>query len=242
MVSALHEGFPGAVGVSRLTVYEWPTIDARPGGGTPHLHLTCTEGYVVTAGRGAVQTLTTSGFQETPLEAGTVAWFTPGTIHRLVNDGGLEITVVMQNSGLPEAGDAVLTLPQELLADPDTYTDAVRIPADLPEAEQETVARARRDLATHRFTELREATEGGDPAPLAAFQQAAAALVRPRLDDWEQRWRTGAHAAATTTRAQLDALRAHDEHHLTEARVQATGPTARGRFGMCGRLDVYPGI
>ncbi|MBU6535316.1 cupin domain-containing protein [Streptomyces mayonensis] len=242
MVTTAYGGFPGAVGVSRLTVYDWPTVEGLPGGGTPHLHLTCTEGYVVTAGRGAVQTLTTSGFEETPLEPGTVAWFTPGTIHRLVNDGGLEITVVMQNSGLPEAGDAVLTLPQDRLADPGTYADAVRIPADVPEAEQVQVARARRDLATRRFLELRDATENGDPEPLAEFQRAAAQLVRPRLEEWEQHWRDGARAAAETTRAQLDALRAGDDGHLAEARVSATGPAARGRFGMCGRLAVYPGI
>ncbi|MYU11727.1 cupin domain-containing protein, partial [Streptomyces sp. SID8361] len=179
MVSATYDGFPAAVGVSRLRVYDWPTVDGRPGGGTPHLHLTCGEGYVVTAGRGAVQTLTTSGYQETPLEPGTVAWFTPGTIHRLVNEGGLEITVVMQNSGLPEAGDAVLTLPPDLLTDAETYADAIRIPSDVPEAEQAAVARARRDLATRRFLELRDATESGDPKPLAEFQRAAADLVRP---------------------------------------------------------------
>ncbi|MDA5140128.1 cupin domain-containing protein [Streptomyces sp. AD681] len=242
MVSPTYDGFPAAVGVSRLTVYDWPTVEGLPGGGTPHLHLTCSEGYVVTAGRGAVQTLTTSGFEETPLEPGTVAWFTPGTIHRLVNDGGLEITVVMQNSGLPEAGDAVLTLPQDRLTDPDTYADAIRIPADLPEAEQARIARARRDEATRRFLELRAATQNGDPEPLAAFQRAAAELVRPRLDDWERRWRDGAHAAAEATRAQLDALRGGDGGHLTAARVSATGPAARGRFGMCGRLAVYPGI
>ncbi|MEV1023306.1 cupin [Streptomyces sp. NPDC050264] len=239
---ATYPGFPAAVGVSRLRVYDWPTVDGRPGGGTPHLHLACSEGYVVTAGRGAVQTLTVSGYRETPLEPGTVAWFTPGTIHRLVDEGGLEITVVMQNSGLPEAGDAVLTLPPGLLTDAGTYADAVRIPADVPEAEQVAVARARRDLATRRFVELRDATEGGDPGPLAEFQRAAAALVRPRLDAWEQRWRDGALAAATATGAQLAALRGKDERHLAEARVAATGPTARGRFGMCGRLDVYPGI
>ncbi|WP_121889884.1 cupin domain-containing protein [Streptomyces shenzhenensis] len=241
MVSATYDGFPAAVGVSRLRVYDWPTLDGRPGGGTPHLHLTCSEGYVVTAGRGAVQTLTTSGYQETPLEPGTVAWFTPGTVHRLINDGGLEITVVMQNSGLPEAGDAVLTLPQDLLTGTGTYADAVRIPADAPEAEQAQVARARRDLATRRFQELRKATESGDPEPLAAFQRAAVALVRPRLDAWEQRWRAGAHAATAATEAQFDALRAEDERHLAAARVAAIGPAARGRFGMCGRLDVYHG-
>ncbi|MEU1488473.1 cupin domain-containing protein [Streptomyces sp. NPDC005752] len=242
MVSATYDGFPAAVGVSRLSVYDWPTVEGLPGGGTPHLHLTCSEGYVVTAGRGAVQTLTTSGYRETPLEAGAVAWFTPGTIHRLVNDNGLEIVVVMQNSGLPEAGDAVLTLPQDRLTDAETYADAIRIPTDVPEAEQADIARARRDLATRRFLELREATEEGDPEPLAAFQRAAAALVRPRLDAWEQRWRDGAHAAATATGEQFGALRGGDGRHLAEARVASTGPTARGRFGMCGRLDVYPGI
>lgn len=242
MVSAAYDGFPAAVGISRLTVYDWPTVDGCPGGGTPHLHLTCSEGYVVTAGRGTVQTLTASGFEETPLEPGTVAWFTPGTIHRLTNEGGLEITVVMQNSGLPEAGDAVLTLPPELLTDPETYADAVRIPADVPEEKQAEVARARRDVATRRFAELRAATAAGDPEPLAAFHRAAAALIQPRLDDWRRRWQQGAHAAADATGAQLDALRAEDAGHLAAARVQATGPTARGRFGMCGRLDVYPGI
>ncbi|MEU8486940.1 cupin domain-containing protein [Streptomyces sp. NPDC048641] len=242
MVSATYDGFPAAVGVSRLTVYDWPTVDGRPGGGTPHLHLTCSEGYMVTAGRGTVQTLTTSGYQETPLEAGTVAWFTPGTIHRLTNDGGLQITVVMQNSGLPEAGDAVLTLPQRLLGDAETYATAIRIPTDVPEAEQVEVARARRDLATRRFLELREATEGGDPEPLAAFQRAAAELVLPRLDAWERRWQDGAHAAAAATGSQLASLRANDAGHLARAGVSATGPTARGRFGMCGRLDIYPGI
>lgn len=250
-MSAAYAGFPGAVGVSRLRVYDWPTVDGLPGGGTPHLHLACGEGYVVTAGRGAVQTLTASGYEETALTPGTVTWFTPGTIHRLVNEGGLEITVVMQNSGLPEAGDAVLTLPQDLLADPTTYAEAVRLPAEAPEAseasgssedERAEAARARRDLATRRFLELREATAAGDPEPLAAFQRAAAALVRPKLEAWERRWREGAHAAATATRTQLDALRDHDASPLAEARVASTGPTARGRFGMCGRLDVYEGI
>ncbi|PSK99969.1 hypothetical protein CLV63_10296 [Murinocardiopsis flavida] len=241
-MSAAYDGFPAAVGVSRLRVYDWPTVEGHPGGGTPHLHLTCSEGYVVTAGRGHVQTLAPSGYRETPLEPGTVAWFTPGTIHRLVDDGGLEITVVMQNSGLPEAGDAVLTLPPDLLTDPGTYADAVRIPADVPEPEQVDAARTRRDLATRRFLELRGATEGGDPGPLAAFQRAAAALVRARLDGWERRWRDGAHAAAAATGAQIAALRGGDVRHLADARVAATGPTERGRFGMCGRLDVYPGI
>lgn len=228
-------GLPGGVAVSHLAVYDWPAADGVCGG-TPHLHLTCSEAYVVTGGRGAVQTLTASGYEVTPLEAGTVAWFTPGTIHRLVNEDDLRITVLMQNSGLPEAGDAVLTLPPEYLTDPGTYTRATTIPADAPEEERERAARARRDLALEGYRALR-AADG--PEPLAAFHRAAAALVRPRLAEWRERWRQGARAAAAATGAQLDRLELGDTGHLADAVVHAEQPSAYGRFGMCGRLTVY---
>lgn len=83
---------PGGIGISRLTAYD---IDAPDGlaGGTPHVHLACSEGYYVIAGSGAVQTLDPKGFTETPLQAGAVVWFDPGTIHRLVNGGGLQLLV-----------------------------------------------------------------------------------------------------------------------------------------------------
>ncbi|AZP16258.1 cupin [Streptomyces aquilus] len=232
-----YEGLPGGVAVSHLCVYDWPAADGLHGG-TPHLHLTCSEAYVVTGGRGAVQTLTTAGYEVTPLVPGTVARFTPGTIHRLVNEGGLRITVLMQNSGLPEAGDAVLTLPPEYLADPETYAAATTIPADAPEAERERIARARRDLALEGYRRLREAD---GPEALAAFHRAAAALVRPRLAAWRERWRAGAAAAAAATEEQLDRLERGDLSHLADAVVRSEQPSERGKFGMCGRLDVYRG-
>ncbi|MER8008062.1 cupin [Streptomyces sp. NPDC094149] len=230
-------GLPGGVAVSHLAVYDWPAADGVRGG-TPHMHLTCSEAYVVTGGRGAVQTLTTSGYEVTPLVPGTVARFTPGTIHRLVNEGDLRITVLMQNSGLPEAGDAVLTLPPRYLADPGAYAAATSIPVDAPEEEQARAARARRDLALEGYRALRDAD---DPEVLAAFHRAAAALVRPRLAEWRERWRRGAEAAAAATGEQLDRLEKGDAQHLAEAVVRAEQPSAYGKFGMCGRLDVYAG-
>ncbi|HEY8980947.1 MAG TPA: cupin [Streptomyces sp.] len=226
-------GLPGGVGLSRLCVYDWPAADGLHGG-TPHMHLACSEGYVVTGGQGAVETLTASGFEVTPLAPGTVAWFTPGTIHRLVNEDDLQIAVLMQNSGLPEAGDAVLTLPPEYLTDPDTYASVTRIPLDASREEQEEVARSRRDLALEGYRRLRES-----PAALDAFHTAAAALVRPRLDEWRGRWESGALAAARATEAQLDSLARGDASHLRDAAVRAEQPAERGKFGMCGRLDVY---
>ncbi|MEU7581293.1 cupin [Streptomyces sp. NPDC041068] len=233
-----YEGLPGGIGISRLRVYDWLAADGLRGG-TPHLHLTCSEGYAVTGGRGAVQTLTATGFQETPLSPGALVWFTPGTVHRLVNDGELTVNVLMQNCGLPEAGDAVLTLPPPLLAAPETYRAAVALPADGSEAELAAAARRRRDLAVEGFTALREATEAGDPEPLAAFHRAAVALVRPLAARWRKRWKAGAAAAAEATGAQLDLLDRGDAGYLTAATVRAEQPAARGRFGMCGRLDVY---
>ncbi|MFI6691339.1 cupin domain-containing protein [Streptomyces sp. NPDC050433] len=230
-------GLPGAVAVSHLAVYDWETADGLRGG-TPHLHLTCSEGYVVTAGRGAVQTLTADGFASTPLEPGALVWFTPGTIHRLVNEDGLRIVVLMQNNGLPEAGDAVLTLPPEHLTDPETYGRLVRVPEGT-EAEQAAFARRRRDLAIEGFAALHAAWDAGDEKPLLDFHRAAGALVRPRLDDWRARWESGAAEAARQTGVQLDRLADADASHLADARVRARLPQARGKFGMCGRLDTY---
>ncbi|HJR26030.1 MAG TPA: cupin domain-containing protein, partial [Acidimicrobiales bacterium] len=121
--------FPGGIGLSHLRVYDTTAPDGLAGG-TPHLHTVCTEAYAVVAGRGRVQTLTASGFAEQRLEPGAFVWFTPGTIHRLVNEGDLEILVLMANAGLPEAGDMVITFAPEVVADPAAYATAATLPDD----------------------------------------------------------------------------------------------------------------
>lgn len=227
---------PGGIGVSRLRVYDTVAPDGLVGG-TPHVHLCCTEGYVVTDGEGAVQTLTTAGFRETPLRPGAVVWFEPGTVHRLVNGGGLTIVVLMQNSGLPEAGDAVLTFPPEVLADPAAYAAAVVLPDGGAPGADVGAAYRRRDLAVTGFQALRS----GGPVALAAFHAAAIALRQPLVARWRQRWETGAGRAAADTGVQLDALDRGDPGHLSEAGVHAVSePVERGRLGMCGLLDTYP--
>ena len=124
--------FPAGTAVSFLTVYDWSGPDGVTGG-SAHVHLACTEGYVVLRGQGGLQTLSQSGFAQTQLTPMTVAWFSPGVVHRLINDGDLQILVVMQNAGLPEAGDSVLTFPPGHLADPDAYRAVASLP-DLAEA------------------------------------------------------------------------------------------------------------
>jgi hypothetical protein len=151
-------------------------------------------------------------------------------VHRLINDGDLEIVVIMANNGLPEAGDAVFTFPPEILADPERYAAAAAQPGDLD------VAYRRRDLAIDGFEALRR----GGPEALAAFYRAAVALKQPQLDGWRKIWESGPQLAASRTGDQLDALARGDIAHLTEAAVATLRePTERGRFGMCGLLDTY---
>ncbi|MCF2434204.1 cupin [Streptomyces thinghirensis] len=56
------------MGLSHLSAYDWAATDGVCGG-SPHLHLVCTEAYVVTGGRGAVQTLSPDGYRGHPAGA-----------------------------------------------------------------------------------------------------------------------------------------------------------------------------
>jgi mannose-6-phosphate isomerase-like protein (cupin superfamily) len=234
--------FPGGTAVSGLQVYPWPAADDLCGG-SPHVHLACTEAYVVVEGEGMLHTLTAAGLTMTPLRPGTVAWFGPGTIHRAVNgDGRLRAIVVMQNAGLPEAGDAVLTFPPEILADPEAYQRAAALAAGgVSHAVDEESARARRDLAVEGFGRLVERTSAGDASALADFYRRAVALRRDRIEAWRKIWREGPARAAERTAEHFAALERGDVAHLTAAAMQvrqAPEPDDRA-FGMCGRLDTY---
>jgi len=238
-------GFPGGTALSRIRVYDWPGADGLPGG-TPHLHTASTEGYVVLAGHGTLETLSGDGYQEHPLRPETVLWFTPGTVHRLVNAGGLELLVLMSNAGLPEAGDAVLTFPPEVLADPVAYDAAATLPATATASATATAAATaaaataaaatrRRDLAVRGYLALREQVRAGGPGALDPLYQAAAALVRERVPEWREWWRGGPLARAVDTGDHLDLLGAGHSSHLATSAVHTAAPAAT-RWGMCGHL------
>ncbi|MFB9660103.1 cupin domain-containing protein [Glycomyces mayteni] len=228
--------FPGGTSLSHLDVYE----DAAPDGvcgGSPHMHLVSTEAYIVVEGRGALQAIDSAGFHETELRAGSVVWFTPGTIHRAVNRGGLKVVVLMSNAGLPEAGDAVMTFPSETLADPAAYDEAASIGDSYNRSAR--VAR-RRDLAVTGFEALRDAVIEGDPGPLEDFHAAAGALVLARAEYWGPLVREKPLAQAERSLALTRAVARGDLAHLGEAQVHQAIPSEGERaFGMCGRLRTY---
>jgi mannose-6-phosphate isomerase-like protein (cupin superfamily) len=221
--------FPGGTSVTRLSVYPDRCVDGLAGG-TPHLHTVSTEAYVVIGGTGVLQTLDPAGFRETPLRAGSTVWFGPGVIHRAVNRGDLQVVVVMSNAGLPEAGDAVMTFPPEIVADPARY----RAAATLPAASAEQAVQRRRDLAVEGFQRL----VAGGPEALQAFYDSATALVRPAVDGWRELWAATVERETRHTAAVLDALARGDGRHLGDAALLESPPNDETRWGMCGRLRV----
>lgn len=233
-------GFPGGTGVTRINVYTWDAVDGQCGG-SPHLHTATTESYVVVGGRGRVQTLSSTGFEEHPLVPGTVLWFTPGTVHRLLNDdGALELVAVMGNSGLPENGDAVLTFPESYLADPASYRRAATLPTEGGVAAREAAVIARRDLAMEGFLVLRSRVEAEGPQALDQLYRQAAALVQDKVATWAALVRSGPLAQAQQSLEQLEGLAKADGTHLHNAVVRSAAPTsAEPVYGMCGRLQTW---
>ena len=228
--------FPGATGVTVLDVYDWVAPDGLPGG-SAHVHLASTEGYVVLSGAGRLQTLGERGYAQTPLRPGDCLWFTPGTIHRLINDGGLRLLVVMQNAGLPEHGDAVLTFPPEVLADQSAYARAATLSGeDLAEA-----ARRRAHLAVEGYLGLRSRVAAEGPGALGDFYAAALRLAGGHAAGWRDRWRAGALATAELTGEHLDEISAAVPGHLDAAGLwRIERPAGERSYGMCGRLTTYP--
>ena len=231
---------PGGTSVTWLDVYD----DAAPDGihgGSPHVHLASMECYVVAAGRGALHTLDPSGARETPLEPGSVVWFTPGTIHRAVNHGDLRVLVVMGNAGLPEAGDAVMTFPNDVVRDPERY----RVAAALPDASagakaRSDAARRRRDLAVEGYLPIRDALLRGDDGRLREFHAAAAALIAGRAAAWTRIVTDGPLAQANRSLQITTALERGSTAHLGSALVgHALSSEGDLGFGMCGRLRTY---
>jgi mannose-6-phosphate isomerase-like protein (cupin superfamily) len=228
--------FPGATGLTVLDVYDWVAPDGLRGG-SAHVHLASAEGYTVLSGAGRLQTLSGQGYAETPLRPGDCLWFTPGTIHRLVNEGELRLLVVMQNAGLPEHGDAVLTFPPDVLADPAAYARA----ASLDGGPADRQARRRRDLAIEGYLALRDQVVEEGHAALGAFFAAALKLTAGLVEDWRDRWHAGPLATAALTGVHLDEIGAGVTGHLTSAGLWRIGRPAGPRgYGMCGRLTAYP--
>lgn len=212
-------------------------------GGSPHVHTASTEAYVVVEGTGRLETLDSRGFTVTPLTPGVVVWFTPGTVHRAINDSGnLRVLIVMQNAGLPENGDAVMTFPPEHLVDVDAYSRAASLPsrdADGGDAAAEAAARRRRDLALEGYLELKHAVMTSGVSALAGFHAAAVRLVSGRAGTWRGYLAEGAARQAGLTKDNLHSIESMESFYLQESRTTIGERKTRRIYGMCGRIQAW---
>ena len=232
---AIVPAFPGATGLTVLDVYDYPAPDGLHGG-SAHVHLASTEGYLVLSGEGDLQTLSMRGYAETPLRPGDCLWFTPGTIHRLVNHGGLQLAIVMQNAGLPEHGDAVLTFPEATLSDHAAYAQAAMLDASDVEP-VDAQARRRAWLAVKGYTALRDAVADKGPGALADFYAHAKSLTAVRVPEWRDLWRSGPLATAEQTGDHLESFETTITGHLTDGglwRIPNPRRAAEGSAGETG--------
>ena len=233
---------PGGTSVSHVKVYDTVGPDGLAGG-SPHLHTVCTEAYLVIAGEGMVQTLSGEGYAETPLVAGTIAWFSPGTVHRLVNlDGRLELYVLMSNAGLPEAGDMILAFAPDLLADDATYRAVADLPADArTTAGAADPAMRRRDAAVEGFGHWRAQVDAEGPSSLDPLYRRAVELLGDRPADWLDLLAGDPATDLERSRAQVEELWSHDRRRaadrLGESVIRSTSlhPATRN-MGCCGTL------
>ncbi|MCU1516721.1 MAG: Cupin [Pseudarthrobacter sp.] len=233
--------FPGAVALTRLGVYDWEAADGACGG-SPHMHTASTEAYLVLAGTGRVETITASGYESHDLAPDDLLWFSPGTIHRIVNNGGLDVLAIMQNGGLPEAGDAVLTFEPDIVADPGKYARTAALdggpgPSSDPLAD---AARTRRDAALAGYQRLKDAALAGNADAVEQFQRDAVRLVQSRVAGWQELWTERIAPEAARTEQWLADLAEGRYSHFNDAAVSRTAPAGTERtFGMCGMLQKW---
>ena len=177
-----------------------------------------------------------------PLQPGAIVSFGPGVVHRAVNDGDLEVLVLMSNAGLPEAGDAVLTFPASVLADPAAYRAAATLPgAGASDDEIAAAARRRRDLALEGYAQLGEAVDRvGAAAALKPLHDASTRIVRTLVPRWQDVWTRTVYAETETTAGALEGLIRGVGQHL--ARGSVTPSTAApARAGTACADDCRPG-
>jgi len=228
----MSAGLLAGIGITHLTVY-----DGRPGpdgvvGGCAHVHAVTDEAYFVVAGTGAIDLHDTiHGFRRIPLAPGSYVQFAPGTLHRAVNHGGLQVVCLMSNSGLAERGDARIYFGPDADADPELYERYRRLPEKGYDGALE-----RRDRSAEGYAALLRLWEFDREAyrrrlaDFVALHAAAMAKIRP---DLEKIVRAGPEAWLDGTRERLGLLPAMlGQPQAERGEAEAGEP----KLGMCGLL------
>ena len=226
---------PGGTLLTRLKVYDSVAPDGQRGG-TPHVHLICTELYYVLSGTGAVEIIDRNGFARVELGPNSAYLFTSGTIHRLINPhGNLEVLIVMQNSGLPERGDNIVTFPSEVLEDPSRFANEMK-------AITLSDALRRRDRGVEGFLELKEAFKRSPKEgrkALDVFYKLCIQRTKSHHQEWYARVTNGAFEDAQDSLQKIIAISKGQFDHLHHSTNELMEPNPCQQIGFCGQLDRY---
>jgi mannose-6-phosphate isomerase-like protein (cupin superfamily) len=205
------QGFVGGIGLTHLTVYEQRPAPDGIMSGCAHVHAGTDEGYYVLGGTGAVELHDLErGFRSVPLARGAFVQFPPGTLHRSVSTGGLEVLAIMGNAGLAERGDARVYFGRAVDADPVEFDRLTGLPA----ARGLEGALERRDASVRAYMELMRLWRD-DPAAYRLELQRFITLHASRFS-----------VAAAGAQALIESGLALEDD-------------AVARFGMCGTLKQY---
>lgn len=231
--------FIGGVGLTHLRVYEErPAPDGRMSG-CAHIHGITDEGYYVIGGSGTLELHDIgNGFRVVPLVKGCYVQFTPGTLHRTVSEGSLEVLVIMGNAGLAEHGDARIFFGQAVDED---RTEHARL-TNLPKEGGLEGALERRDASVAAYSEFLRLWESdrlsyrNELARFVALHRRELARSSAQLgvivDNSLGRW-------TRTMRHRIEALETDSDPARSGASDQQHGGP---KFGMCGILHQIHGL
>jgi len=230
-------GFLGGIGLTHLTVYEQRPAPDGVMSGCAHVHAVTDEAYYVLSGTGAVELHDAElGFRSVPLARGSYVQFPPGTLHRTVSTGGLEILAIMGNAGLAERGDARIYFGPAVDADPAEYQRLSGLPGRGLEGALE-----RRDASVRAYLvllDLWRRDRDAYRAELERFVSLHARSVAARRDEFEALIRAG---PARWSELALARLAAPGTAALPESSLSREADTD-ARLGMCGTLKQYHGL
>ena len=227
---------PGGVGLSHISVYDQPGPDGVIGGGA-HIHMVCSEIYYVLEGAGQIELISARGLETVDLSPAKAVFFRPGIFHRVLNPNkNLKILSIMQNGGLPERGDFVMSFPAKIVNSAAAYSKALRV-ANLADAI------GRRDLSIEGYQVIKQAFAESSEAGLVAlraFYHAARDLMAPKVDGFEWVLKVGAQNEVKDSLDACDFIRSGRTDYLEAARHAALSPFEQPMTpGMCGELHPY---
>ena len=228
-------GFVGGIGLTHLQVYEQRPAPDGVMSGCAHVHAISDEAYYVISGTGAVELHDLEhGFRSVPLARGSYVQFPPGTLHRSVSTGGLEVLALMSNAGLAEHGDARIYFGREV---DEASTEFERLVA-LPGTRGLEGALERRDASVRAYLRLLDLWRSHRAAyrvELARFVELHRSRVATRRAEFE---RIVTQGPGQWLRVTLDRL----EVPIAGESGSARQDESETKLGMCGTLKQFHGL